>query len=264
MPELPQSWQVTQPTLYNFINNNSNKLIVTVGDSWTYGAELDSQLRLKQVYGRLVSDQLSADWLNLALSSFGNFWMADIIEELANVIPKLKYDKIYIICVFTGVGRWFNTQFDQHIDYVTWFKNNIQKTEDFDKLLVMLNTNCVSRIKKSLLNFNHVELKIGTNFVDAIGFDDLNTDEILPTPWYQVLGYNDDKKVYTCISYIRIDEAIHFVDKKYHSTFKQWLIEIVNKSSGRIELFNDSKKFKNGHPLVDGHRQWADYILGTL
>ena len=44
--------------------------------------------------------------------------------------------------------------------------------------------------------------------------------------------------------------------------YKRRVIDI--KSSGRIELFNDSKKFKNGHPLVDGHRQWADYILGTL
>jgi hypothetical protein len=260
------SWHQIPTNTFDFIDRDSKILVVTVGDSWTWGSDLslnnnNEQYRRDNVYGNLVSKELNADWLNLGLCAQGNFWIASMVSELAAVIPKLEYQHIYLICTFSGALRWFNTKYDQHINYLAWFKDNAPK---FDRLPAMLNCLCVENIVKSVETYDHVTLKIGTNFVDAIGFDSLQPRQILPDPWYKVLGYNDNTSVYTCVYYETISQALEFIEPKYHTEFKQWFIEIMDKGSQRLELINDPVNFRNYHPLATGHQAWAQYILKHL
>ena len=263
------SW-FTQPTnTFDFVGNNSKILLVTVGDSWTWGSDLspnnhNNQHRRDNVYGHVLAKSMSADWLNLALSAQGNFWIADMVEQLSKIITSLEYEKIYIVCTFTGVLRWFNTHFDKDINYIDWFKNNIDKKEDFDKLLAFLNSVCVNKILRSLSPYNHVILKVANNFVNPIGFEQLLTDQQVPMAWFQVLGCDDGQKIYTCTYYERISQAMKFIDSKHRLIFKQWLIEKVDQSGQRLAALQDSKKFCNGHPLTDGHRLWANYLLNHV
>ena len=75
----PSNSHYTEVTnCFDFVDRNSDTLVVTVGDSWTWGADLDSDLRLQQVYGNLVSHHLSADFLNLGQSGSNNFFIAEI------------------------------------------------------------------------------------------------------------------------------------------------------------------------------------------
>lgn len=174
----PENSWFTEPTnTYNFVNRNSKELVVTVGDSWTYGSDItltnaDEQPRIRLAFGNVLAEQIGADWLNLAMSAQGNFYIAAMVGELANLIPHLNYKKITVICTFTGIGRWFNTFYDLDINYIQWFNQNIHSQNDFDKLLFMLNDVCVSRILDYLKPFNHVKLKIGTNFVEPLGLID--------------------------------------------------------------------------------------------
>jgi hypothetical protein len=207
---------------------------------------------------------MNADWLNLALSAQGNFWIANMVQELAQIIPQLEYDRIYVICTFTGVLRWFNTRFDQHLDYISWFKNNVKDIEDFDKLLVMLNSCCIKTILRSLSPFNHVILKVGTNFVDPVGFDQLTAEQRLPSAWYQVLGCDDGNKIYTCTSYERISQGIEFIDSSQHAIFKQWVINKIDQSICRLNSLQDPAKFRNCHPFAEGHQLWAEYLHTCL
>jgi hypothetical protein len=260
------SWHQSPTNTFDFVDRNSNTLVVTIGDSWTWGGDLslnnkDCQYRRDNVYGNLVAKELNADWLNLGLCAQGNFWIASMAAELASVVPSLEYQHIYVICTFTGTLRWFNTKYDQHIDYLDWFKRT---APDFDQLPRMLNQLCVNSIINSLSSFNHVTLKIGTGFVDAIGFESLSPSQILPDPWYKLLGCNDDKLVYTCVYYETISQAIEFIEPQHHAKFKQWLIEIIDKSKQRIELISNPRDFRNYHPLAPGHRAWAQYILKHL
>ena len=149
---------------FDFVDRNSDTLVVTVGDSWTWGADLDSDLRLQQVYGNLVSHHLSADFLNLGQSGSNNFFIAERVEELGRILHQIDYTTVYLICTFTETGRSFNSHHDVYIDYLSWFKQN-----NIDDFLAFLNKECYNRIYKVASEHNMI-LRIGTNFVDAVGF----------------------------------------------------------------------------------------------
>jgi len=260
------SWHETPTNLYDFISVDSDTLLVTIGDSWTWGAWLsehnqNDQIRKEHVFGRLMAKQLTADWLNLGLSASGNFWLAQKVEELAKIIPSLEYKKIIVVCTFTGVGRWFNTGQDQYIDYVDLFA---RVAPDFDQLLIKLNEECVKRILIALAPFDHVQLKVGTNFVEYLGFDALSTEQLLPKPWYQVLGLDDGEKIYTCAYFERISTGIEFLDTAYHDKYKQWVVDIVDQSFRRVRLLEQAPGFNLCHPAASDHRQWANYVLENL
>ena len=83
----------------------------------------------------------------------------------------------------------------------------------------------------------------------------------IPLAWYQVLGCDDGNKIYTCTSYERISKGIEFVESKHHAIFKQWVLEKIDQSELRLTAMLDPAKFRNYHPLLPGHQQWAEYLL---
>jgi hypothetical protein len=260
------SWHSLPTNTFDFIERNSQDLVVTIGDSWTWGSDIslhnqNNQTRIDNLYGNIIAERLGADFLNLALCAQGNFWIASMASELANIIPSLEYKHIYVVCTFTGVTRWFNTCYDLHINYSDWFNNT---APDFDQLLVMLNQHCVDSIITDLCKYKNVTLKMGTNFVDQLAFNSLRPDQILPVPWYKLLGCNDSESVYTCLFYERISTAMEFIQPQYHYEYKQWLLELIDKSSRRLQLLADPATFRNYHPLAAGHQVWAKYILKEL
>lgn len=264
---IPQEIQWLHP--YNFIGRNSDLLLVTVGDSWTWGSDIsennkDDDLRVQKVYGNVLSNRMGADWLNLAMPGRGNFWIAEKVKELAEIIPRLCYKKIFVICTFTEVDRNFNTQYDMYINYVSWFENNIHDVQVFDKLLVELNERCVSKILHSLEKFSHVELKIGTNFLDHLGFDNLQSHQLIADPWYRILGLVDSGEVYTCVSTNRLPTVIDFIPRRYHDDFKIWLLDLIEKGARRVSIIRHALDFRCTHPLETSHRAWADYLLSQI
>jgi hypothetical protein len=212
----------------------------------------------------VIAQRRQADWLNLAIPAQGNFYIAEMVQELARIIPRLSYKKIIVICTFTGVGRWFNTRFDLDIDYISWFKQNIQSQSDFDKFLIMLNKRCVDKIISTLRPFDHVILKIGTNFVDHLGFDNLTAQQKLKDPWYRIMGIDDDRSVYTCTYYDRLSMITEFLENKFHDDFKRWFLEIYDQSHHRLKVLLDSNKCRNYHPMAKGHLAWAGYICEQI
>lgn len=265
------SWHKTPTNTFNFISRDSRTLVVTVGDSWTWGSDIsqsnyDDQFRIEHVYGNVIANKVNADWLNLGLSASSNFWATGMVEELGRVIPVLEYDKIYVFCIFTGVGRWFHTQYDRHINYREWASTNITCADDFYKLLLLHNHECVSRISTTLNSFNHVVLNFGTNFVDPIGFDNVPAHSRLARPWYQVMDCADDVVSPICIdgikALLRMPEVI--TDAQCLTYFKEWMLEQIPKAEKRNAMLTDSSKFRNYHPLKEGHAQWAEYVINTV
>lgn len=263
------SWHSVPTNTFDFVSRDSRTLIVTVGDSWTWGSDLspynkDNDFRRENVFGNVIAKELDCDWLNLALCAQGNFWIASMVRELATIIPKLEYDSIHVICTFTGVLRWFNTKYDVHIDYVSWFRQHIKQREDFDQLLVMLNSMCVNDILASLNQFDQVNLKIATNFFDPIGFDSLTTQQHLSRPWHEVLHCHDSRKVYADTYYNTVYQAVEFLDPEFHSMFKSWLLNITDQFENRLRLLQNPDMFRNYHPLSTEHKKWAQYVLENL
>jgi hypothetical protein len=245
----PHNSHYTTPTnCFNFKDRGSDCLVVTIGDSWTWGADLDPVLRTQQVYGNLVSQELNADWLNLAQSGSNNFFIAERVEELAKIAPSLGYKKIKLICTFTEIGRSFNSHHDVYIDYVSWFQHN-----HIEQFLSFLNAECVNRIKKAAMNF---ELRLSTNFIDAIGFDpDLQ-------PWFRVLDIPCKINAYCGSTGVnKLQEVEQFVPNKVD--YQNWMINLIDQSQ-HIDKVCQSPTLISTHPKADGHQAWANYILKTL
>ena len=264
------SWHQTPTNTFDFVDRSSDELLVTVGDSWTWGSDIsennhDNDFRLKNLYGNLASQQLHTDWLNLGLSATSNFWLAGMIEELSQVVPHLEYKKISVVCVFTGVGRWFNTQYDRYIHYPGWMENNVSEPRDFDKLIVKFNQDCVQRIYAALNPYEHVKVKFATNFVDPIGFDLVLLQHQL-IPWYKIMDCEDGITSHVCMdgvkALLRMPEVI--VNQQYLTWFKQWMLDIIPVSEQRNEMLKNPVKFRNYHPLAPGHHQWAEYLVQEL
>jgi hypothetical protein len=247
---------------FDFISRESRELLVTIGDSWTWGDDITASnndtIRLAKVFGNLISTTINSDWINLGQCGSGNFWLANKVKELAAIIPELHYEKIYVICTLTEVGREFNSTYDRNIDYINWLVAHNPRND----LLGFLNNLVVTEIIDALKSFPNVVLKIGTNFVNHIG---LGTAQpyLLDTPWINLLT-NVDDNCYVVGSYT-IDNFRRSIDLfPNHELLLCWLVELTELSKKRNMLLQDKNKFRNGHPLQSGHQQWANYIIQSL
>lgn len=239
---------------FNFIQKNSNRLLITIGDSWTWGDDLPG--RLDWAFGNLVSQQLDSDWLNLAQCGSGNFWLAKKVQELTQLIPTLDYREIFVVCTLTEIGREFNSDYDKSIDYVSWLKNNSP-----NNLFSFLNQLVVDEIK-SLSDIEGVILRVGTNFINHTGLDAIEKF-LLPIPWINLLVESND----TCyvVGSPTLDNFKRSKDLFPDTNeFLNWINQLTETALLRQKILKDSNKFKNGHPLKTGHETWAEYILQSL
>ena len=260
------SWHQQPTNTFDFVDRSSSTVIVTVGDSWTWGSDIsennhDNDHRLRCLYGNVLTQKLAADWLNLGLSATSNFWLTGMVEELAKVVPLLEYKKIFVICVFTGAGRWFHTQYDRYIHYPGWVENNVHEPCDYNKLIYKFNQDCVERIVQALQPFDFVTPLFATNFVDPLAFDSIPSKQKL-TPWYKVMHCDDGLVSHVCMdgvkAMLRMPEVV--TNSQHLDWFKQWMLDIIPVSEQRNKMLKDPAKFRNYHPLEQGHQQWADYL----
>jgi hypothetical protein len=258
---------------FNFVGQDSNTLVVTVGDSWTWGCDMtpddNEDHRLKHHYGRTIADHLAADWLNLGQGGAGNFWICDKVKELALVIPTWDYKKIYVICTFTEIGRAINSR--QDIDFYNFFQ-----TQSLDQLLPWLNDLCVERITGSLSQCVNVQLVIGTNFVDWTG---ATYDFLIKPCWVELLsrqcGIDYDHQCHVVSSWV-FDEFSQLSELTKDSVeFKNLLHSWLDAAIDRANLIRKipaitrtlspaTGAMLTGHPNAAGHKVWAEAILSHL
>lgn len=280
---------------YNFKCVNSDTLLVTLGDSWTWGMEVagyhdfvNFQLahweisqdvitntnpdRINNLFGYTISDTIKADWLNLGVPALGNMQIANQIQTLSNVIPSLTYSKIIIIVTLTEVGRWFNTECDTALNHSEILKI-VEQTNNPDQLLCELNRFVIKQILSSLTPFPHCNLLVGTNFVDAIGLDELPEHQYLTTPWYKLLNIEYPTRTYITneLAWSNLMRSADdgLIPKDLHLIVKPWLLDLIDsaeKSSSKLlaseYIYNCTNM--SAHPTKEGHRIWANYILDHL
>jgi len=247
----PDNSHYTESTnCFDFVDRMADTLTITVGDSWTWGQDLNPNQRLDQVYGSLVSLELGSDWLNLGQSGSNNFFIAERVEELGNIISDLNYKNVYLICVFTETGRSFNSHHDAYIDYVSWFKKN-----DIENFLEFLNAECMQRIQ-AVASRHNIILRTGTNFVDPVG---IKTDLI---SWFRLLGIDCD--ISACVGSTgakRLQDVEQFTQER--SSYINWFNNLIDQSL-YVDQVCQSQKLVNQHPTALGHKIWADYIIESL
>ena len=100
---------------YHELSRNSQSLLITVGDSWTWGDSLGGtnaptfdnyRHRTTHIYGHIIAEMLDSDFINVGMPGQSNLY---ILMHLDLVLKSLKksYKSIKVIFTLTESGREF-------------------------------------------------------------------------------------------------------------------------------------------------------------
>jgi len=251
---------------FNFKNKNSKKLLVTIGDSWTWGDELTN--RIDNCYGNILSDMINADWLNLAVPGAGNHYIGQLyLDFIAYINKNNAYEHIICIVILTETARDFNGWFDRNVDYAHWLRNNIKEHNDYNKFLELINDFSIDQIISNENTVDNLELLIGFNFVNPSSIQKLSSLLIEKT-WLEVVTNTAfTNKCYFLSSYIfdKLESIFSIEYSLDRAIFRQWQIEQLEKVQERVQLVSNSEYFyPRTHPNESQHIVWAEYLYKEL
>lgn len=248
MFEVPSWSMIDNP--YAYVHRPSNTLLITVGDSWTYGDSLgktkvrngvdDIHYRLPHVYGNLMAERLDAGWINLALPGGSNTLMLSWLEQL--LAKDLKYNNIICTVTLTESGR--------HEDLQLIDRSLITQQRVLEKIV----TTAYGQIQTLALRYPTVKFVVAHNFTDACG------TATVERSWLEVmLGTTVQNGTHIVISE-------HIDQMNYDAKFPD-VLDVMDRASARMDLLDSCEycfKEDSRHPNEQGHRLWADYLLTHL
>ncbi len=249
--DIPSWSQVRNPCYYQ--SRNSEQLIITVGDSWTYGDSLgktcvrqgqdDTEHRLAHVYGNLISDELGADWINLALPGISNRQMFIWLEQLLS--RRVHGANTTCIITLTESGRH-------------------EELEWLDTKLKTLQANLERMVDRTYAWIEQIQRRhTGIKFVIAHNFSDsrpTNRIDLCDRNWLEVLSNNRIQNG----THVVVSE--HIKQLNYNYTYPD-TPEVIDRAMARIDLLDKCKychQHDSRHPTEYGHELWADYLLSQL
>ena len=243
---------------YDFVSNNSKKLLVTIGDSWTYGDRLaeenpaDKDFRLKHVYGYLICKELHTDFLNISVPGINNLWMVKKLELLCQNVEH--YDQVNIIFMATEYGREFNTSFDLDPVYTQMYKGCATAKD----VVVELENHVSDRIE--MCRSDKIKIYTFTNYVTNL-YKKSN-----PVNWLEILCNNKVEECYTIGSWVipKFEALVDFNSDCNTTELKTELLTMMELAEKRFDIiYNTGYNHKNGygHPNSKGHAKFADYFI---
>jgi len=267
-PNQTNSHHVQNTIGFSSCNNNKNQLLVIFGDSWAWGDELEN--RQQYNYGRILSEKLDADLLNLSCPGIGNQYISQLYQEFIKVkeLYQSKYSNIYCIVVFTELAREFNSEFDQHRDYAHWLQHNIKSVSSYDEFLIEVDKPAIQALINS--HSNDLTLKVAFNFIDP-EYHALLRDYLLDRTWLEVcLEESMHSLSDTCYAVspwllTKLQQVLSMEWTLDSKTFRTWQIEKIEKAQKRLISLSDPKYFKPlYHPNQRGHELWAEYVYSKI
>ncbi len=278
-PEFKAEAQIIHAGIDSLISIGSDSLLVTIGDSWTYAYSFEfvipdslpdslQKFRRDNAFGRILSNKLNCDWLNLGIPSKSNRWMIDQVKTLSSIREQLTYKNIYIVITLTESCREFNTHIDIDIDYKSLLKN----VTTLDEIIKILSSENLNRLLN--VDLKDIQLIIGRNYVDNT-YDSRIDKYMLPDSWLDILLANSGvTPTNTTPCYIIgswVIEKLSTVPDLCNWSRVQLLNEIdikITQALERTKLFDQSKyNIKTSgyrHPTPDGHKLWAEYIFNQM
>ena len=134
---IPQS-----PDLLHEDIQQRKNLLVTIGDSWTWGDSLGTTdrkngisdpNRLNLVYGKHLQNHIGhCDWINIATPGTANLWVVDVATRFIEIRKKTSYQKIILSIGLTDITRDVHQRFAERsngslLDIMDQFESNIFK-----------------------------------------------------------------------------------------------------------------------------------------
>jgi hypothetical protein len=265
-PGRPRSW-------YHERSINSSRLLVTVGDSWTWGDHLgkicpegpcdDLEYRTTHIYGALLADKLNADFINMAKCGGGNVEMYDYIVQALEQVND-RYDRIDVIITLTENGRELNSNpiWRHNLDF-----------ETLDSFLRSYEANMFREFKTLFDHFPKINFLLGRNFTFTYPENFNICSNHLEKTWTEILELNQTQdeeypKTTRVLSQRALTPIVEFLTEKNKTElFKKELIKLFDDSLSAINWLDRSvlnHKRYTKHPTDLGHSLWADYLYKNI
>jgi hypothetical protein len=246
MFDVPSWSMINNP--YYYKPRDSNQLIITVGDSWTYGDSLgktkvrngidDAEYRLEHVYGNILTEQLGADWMNLALPGGSNYCMLNWLGQLLD--HRYKYGRVTCVITLTESGRH---------EEITWARGNLLQPALHN--IVLKTYGMVNELRS---RYPRVIFKVAHNFTDRVN------DTVIERSWLEVLtGQQLQNDTHIVIS-------DHIKQLNYERTYPD-TPDVIDRALKRIDVLDSCEycnKEDSRHPTEQGHSLWANYLATQL
>jgi hypothetical protein len=272
-PYAPWGMKSGQRSWYHEHAQGRENLLITAGDSWTWGDSLNpkrlSRLyreyhahRKQHIYGTLLAEKLKSDHINLARSDASNL---DILSYLARVVPEVlsRYKKIFVVVTLTENHRETLT-----IDHGRHWTSLQQLMCDQERHMMQQFVHLLAESPNVMTvlarNFTHSFLP---NMEEFRAF---HADRA----WIDLLAERQDigpyptpLRVLTMSSYTNLENAIYNAcgnlidtwDGELKQLFQQTLV-----ASAWLDRSNLNYSMATRHPTEDAHQIWADYLYQTL
>lgn len=273
--------------LFDFVNRQSKTLVVTIGDSWTWGADLteqklngshikrldDDDYRINNMYGNVLAKTIDADFLNLGELGSGNWHIVRKLKELGNICHKLQYDSVLVLICLTETGREFNSHCDVDVDYRSWLLNNIKRPSDYYQFLQFVNSIIAKHIYDTIKLFDKkYQFVISTNFVDPVGYE-LLSPWFISDSWLKIICKSNRLEYRPSNCYLvfpwvidKFNAVFDMAPELDKLTWLSWANEIAESANVRANVCkSDGINFGSQlHPLAKNHHCWAKYLLGAI
>jgi len=247
MFDIPK-WSMINNPYYERIEGRDT-LLITVGDSWTYGDSLgetkvrngvdDTDYRLAHVYGALMSVQLGSDWINLALPGSSNTQM---LNWLSKLLPTVKHSRIICTITLTESGR--------HEDAF-----NLAKYATQQEALVSIVNSTYNKIRLLKQQYPTIKFVVAHNFTDPVA-NELTCER----SWLEVML---DQKI-SNDTYLVVSDYISYMNSDYRYPD---VLEVIDRAEKRITLMDNCthcNKEDTRHPTEQGHVLWSHYLMTQL
>lgn len=228
-------------------------LLVTIGDSWTWGDSIDginlvskpdSPKRLTSIYGHHLQQLIgNCDWINIGYPGTANLWIKDVALRFLNIQPQTKYKKIVLSVGLTDYGR--DAQ-DEYNDTKTY--ESIAESFEHAHLQEL----------HQLDNHSVISLIVGRNFTSTFPSNRNIVDYHIPQRWIDIsrLHWQPDYAIPECWTVMLPD---NLADAE-----KSWAVDIMMPAANQvIQFLTDCPlhyKKASKHPTEDCHQLWANHV----
>ena len=248
-----------------------DRLLITVGDSWTWGDHLgdidwdrasDDPCRLKQIFGRLLADQLGADWVNLARPGCSNYWMLEKLQDIQPFIQNSIYKKIYLVVTLTEDLR--EAEYTRRIQVLPVYQQFWVASSSIEEFLKQVENYLFNNLQQYFDSVPVVPV-VSRAFTDSWHVRSWSLDKT----WCDVIQDNfgfDDYQPVPFIAQMSINPLTDkFISQKPER--KEEFLEIMDRVGTRWKFLGASPYNLKGstcHPNPAGHKLWADYLFSQI
>ena len=250
-------------------------LLITVGDSWTWGDSLgridldkniadDMDHRTLHIFGNLLAKKLDRDFLMLAKCGATNSQIHSMAFGYIDQI-KSKYRKITVIITLTELAR--------EITGDPWWLDPAPTEDSLDGFLSDYESNMLSTFHSSMLEHPDVQWILARNFTMTYASNTGKCSSILEKTWVNILeeaqmdksSYPKDARIVSQLGFVPLEEYLQ--SHNLHRKWRRELYDIMASASLAIDWLMDSDlnyKKATKHPTERGHELWADYLYDIV